>query len=72
MDVPTKFTLKQARQYVGMSQRQMAELLSISRDTYIRLEKIQDNVTIGQAKIIAGATGFSPNAIFFGESEVRK
>ena len=33
------FTVKQARQYAGFTQREMAEKLGISRDTYRKIEQ---------------------------------
>lgn len=59
------FTLKQARQYAGFTQRGMAEKLGISRSSYIYLEKHPDRATIGQAQAISEITGISFDDLFF-------
>jgi len=58
-------TVKQARQMAGLTQREMADNLNVDRSTYIRLEKKPDSITIGQARKISEATGFSIDDIFF-------
>lgn len=59
------FTLKQARLLCDKTQKQMAESLSVSRDTYRKIEENPDVATIRQAKIICKITGLSIDQIFF-------
>ncbi len=60
-----KFTLKQARKHADKTQLEMARILGISRDTYIKLEHSPENVTIKQALIISDVTGIPYDDIFF-------
>jgi len=59
------FTVKQARQYAGFTQDQMAEKLGISRSSYIYLEKHPDRATVAQAKSISAITGIDFDNLFF-------
>lgn len=59
------FTVKQARQYAGLTQAQMAEKLGISRSSYIWLEAHPDRTTVAQAKKISEITGISFDDLFF-------
>lgn len=59
------FTVKQARQYAGLTQAQMAEKLGITRSSYMYLEKHPDKTTIAQAKAISDVTGISLDDLFF-------
>lgn len=59
------FTVKQARQYAGLTQAQMAEKLGISRSSYIWLEAHPDRTTVTQAKKISEVTGISFDDLFF-------
>lgn len=59
------YTLKQARLLAGKTQREMADELSIHRDTYLKLEKNPELTTIKQAKKISEITQISYNDIFF-------
>lgn len=56
----TTFTLKQARQYAGLTQQALAERLGIDRSTYIRLEQDASRATVAQIVRIAKETGISP------------
>ena len=47
------FTVKQARQYAGFTQREMAEKLGISRDTYRKIEQSPECATVATAKRIS-------------------
>ena len=59
------FTVKQARQYAGYTQEQMAEKLGITRAAYMYLEKHPDRATVAQAKEISSITGIALDNIFF-------
>ena len=59
------FTIKQARQYAGLTQAQMAEKLGITRSSYMYLEKHPDKTTITQAKAISDVTGIPLDDLFF-------
>lgn len=59
------FTIKQARQYAGYTQKKMAEKLGISRSSYIYLEKNPNRATVGQAQAISDATGIPFSDLFF-------
>lgn len=59
------YTLKQARLLCDKTQKQMAELLSVSRDTYRKIEENPDLSTVKQAKQICQITGLSIDQIFF-------
>lgn len=52
-----KFTLKQARLYAGLTQREMAKELKIDRTTYIKIEKDVSRATVGQISCISRVTG---------------
>ena len=58
------FTVKQARQYAGFTQREMAEKLGISRDTYRKIEQSPD-ATVATAKRISEVVGIPIDQIFF-------
>lgn len=60
-----KFTLKQARKHADKTQLEMAKILGISRDTYMKLERSPEEVTIKQALIISNITGIPYDDIFF-------
>ena len=59
------FTVKQARQYSGYTQEQMAEHLGITRAAYMYLEKHPDRTTVEQAKRFCLITGIALDDIFF-------
>lgn len=61
-----KYTVKQARQLAGKTQKQMAKSLNVHVQTYQKLEKHPDNATIKQARIISAETNVSMDDIFFG------
>lgn len=58
------FTVKQARQYAGFTQREMAEKLGISRDTYRKIEQSPEDATIATAKRISEVVGIPIDQIF--------
>ena len=59
------FTLKQARQYAGYTQVEMAEILGISRDVYRKLEQSPEKTSIELAKKFSAAVGIGIDQIFF-------
>lgn len=59
------YSVKQARQYAGLTQCQMAEKLRVSRDSYRNIEKNPERATIKQAKEISAITGIGVDSIFF-------
>lgn len=59
------FTVKQARQYAGFTQREMAEKLGISRDTYRKIEQSPEDATVATAKKISEVVGIPIDQIFF-------
>ncbi len=58
-------TLKQWRLVKGLSQEEMAKKCKVHRNTYASWEDSPDNISIGNAKIIAEVIGESVNNIFF-------
>ena len=59
------FTVKQARQYAGFTQREMAEKLGISRDTYRKIEQSPEDATVATAKRISEGRRHSHRPNFF-------
>lgn len=59
------YTVKLARQYAGLTQREMAEKMQISRASYRNIEQNPEKTTIKQAKDIARITGIGVELIFF-------
>ncbi|MDT2306293.1 helix-turn-helix transcriptional regulator [Paenibacillus larvae] len=45
-----KFTLKQARLIAGFTQREIAELLCVHPQTYMKWEKNPEEMSVGTAK----------------------
>lgn len=62
------FSVKQARQYAGFTQREMAEKLSISRDSYRKIEKNPETATISLATKFSQVTGIPIDQIFFAQN----
>lgn len=62
-----KITLNQARNMVGLSQKDLSKRIGISLVTYRRLEKDPESATIRQAKMISIALGIPYDNIFFGK-----
>lgn len=58
------FTVKQARQYAGFTQREMAEKLGVSRDTYRKIEMSPEDATVAIAKKISEVVGIPIDQIF--------
>ncbi len=59
------YSVKQARLLSGFTQAQMARGLEITRETYIRLEKNPDKITVAQGRRISKITGVPFERIFF-------
>ncbi len=58
------YTVKLARVASGLTQRQMAEKMGVSRDTYRKIELNPDSATIAQAKQVAAITNIPIDTIF--------
>lgn len=58
-------TLKQWRLAKEISQEEMATKCNVHRNTYAAWEENPDNISVGNAKIIAKALNESVNTIFF-------
>lgn len=59
------FTVKQARQMIGLTQEQMAQKMGICRDTYRRIECNPESATIAQGRRIAEITRIAFDSIIF-------
>ena len=62
------FTIKQARQYAGYTQREMAKKLKISRDSYRKIEQNPGKTTVSMAAQICEITGIPIDQIFFADN----
>lgn len=60
-----QITVRQARLFCGKTQREMAQLLHISRDTYRKIEQCPNRATIEQAKHISEITKMEVDSLFF-------
>lgn len=60
-----QFTIKQARQYAGITQAQMAESLGVCRHRYMKIEKDASTATVATAK---GCSGYRCSHAGFGFS----
>ena len=61
------FIKKRARQYAGFTQREMAEKLGVSRDTYRKIEMSPEDATVAIAKKISEVVGIPIDQIFFAD-----
>lgn len=52
-----QFTIKQARQYAGLTQAQVAESLGVCRHRYMKIEKDPNEATVAELNKLAKATG---------------
>ncbi|MED3697405.1 helix-turn-helix transcriptional regulator [Heyndrickxia sporothermodurans] len=59
------FTLKQARLIKGLTQREMALKLGVHVQTYRKMEREPDEVTVKEAKKISEILGIDYDHIFF-------
>lgn len=62
------FSVKQARQYAGYTQKEMAEKLGISRDTYRKIEISPETASVALAKKISAVVDIPIDQIFFVQS----
>ncbi|HIW14881.1 MAG TPA: helix-turn-helix domain-containing protein [Firmicutes bacterium] len=61
------FSVKQARQYAGLTQRETAKKLGISRDSYRKMEIAPESASIALAKRFSEIVGIPIDQIFFTE-----
>lgn len=59
------FSVKQARQYAGFTQIEMARNLGVSRDTYRKIELSPETASVALAKKISAVVGIPIDQIFF-------
>lgn len=62
------FTVKQARQYAGFTQIEMARKLGISRDTYRKIELSPESASVALAKKISEIVRIPIDQIFFAQN----
>lgn len=62
------FSVKQARQYAGFTQLEMANKLGVSRDTYRKIELSPETASVALAKKISEIVGIPIDQIFFVEN----
>ncbi|WP_207656866.1 helix-turn-helix transcriptional regulator [Clostridium sp. chh4-2] len=65
-------TMRQWRLAKELSQEDMAIKCGVHRNTYASWEENPDNVSVGNAKIIAKALGESVEIIFFNEESTKR
>ena len=61
------FSVKQARQYAGVTQVEVAQRLGISRDSYRKMELFPETASISAAKKFSEIVGIPIDQIFFAE-----
>lgn len=59
------FSVKQARQYAGFTQVEVAKKLGISRDSYRKIETFPETTSIAIAKKFSEVVGIPIDQIFF-------
>ena len=59
------FKLKGLRAMRDMNQKSMAELLNMTRESYVRKENGHSEFTLGEARVIKDLFGMSVEEIFF-------
>lgn len=62
------FSVKQARQYAGFTQLEMAKKLGVSRDTYRKIELSPETASVAIAKKISVIVGIPIDQIFFAQN----
>lgn len=62
------FSVKQARQYAGFTQMEMAQKLGVSRDTYRKIELSPESASVALAKKISEIVGIPIDQIFFAQN----
>lgn len=63
-----ELTLKQARLLRGFKQKEIADRLNVHVQTYRKMEKYPDSITIGQAKEICRILNIGCDYIFFNQN----
>lgn len=64
-------SLKQWRLVKGISQAEMADKCGVHRNTYAAWEEKPDDISIGNAKVIARVLRESIDAIFFSDDSTK-
>ena len=52
-----QFTIKQARNYAGLTQQQTATAMGICRHRYMKIERNQKEATVGELNSLSRITG---------------
>lgn len=60
-----KFTVKQARTYRGKTQIEMAQLLGVHHETYRKMEREPEKISVKMAAKFCRLLGFNVEDIFF-------
>jgi DNA-binding XRE family transcriptional regulator len=60
-----KLTVKMARVFAGLTQRDVAEILGVHVQTYMKWEKNPEEMSIGTAKQFSRIVGIGVEEIFF-------
>lgn len=58
------FSLRQARDHAGLTQREVAKGLGIDRSTYIKIEHDPNRATVAQIKKLSEITGIPMASLF--------
>ncbi|MED5019301.1 helix-turn-helix transcriptional regulator [Paenibacillus chibensis] len=58
-------TPKQARLLRGLTQKEVAALLDVHKDTYMKWERDADRMPVGKAKEFSSIVGWGVDEIFF-------
>lgn len=64
------FSVKQARQYAGFTQVEVAKKLGISRDSYRKIETFLETASIAIAKKFSEVVGIPIDQIFFAGNSI--
>lgn len=64
-------TMKMARVGAGLTQQQVADKMGIHVQTYLKMEKDSDGVTIREAKLFSEIVGVAWSEIFFGMNRIK-
>lgn len=62
-----KITVKMARLFAGLTQKEIAEILGVHVQTYMKWEKNPEEMSIGTAKQFSRIVGIGVEEIFFDE-----
>lgn len=64
-----KFTLKQARNYAGLTQEEVAKKLGISTLTYSKYERGKSDISAKQAKKFSKLVGIEMDNLIFSDDK---